>query len=98
MQDDVDFVPGALDDDDDLVIGKGPQAITVGSNVKEVYLISKDGTRRIFLRRKLIDSGDRNATGGVGDVPTDNLYTIQMLQLRGFDAGHMHNFSVFSSS
>jgi len=67
------------------------------TGVQELYLISQDGTRRIFLRRTLLDSGDRNGDGIIsGD--TEYFYTIEMLKLRGFDAGSDHNFNTSSSS
>jgi hypothetical protein len=53
--------------------------------VQELYLISQDGKQRIYLRRILVESGDRNNDGAIsGD--SEYLYTLQMLKLRGFDA------------
>lgn len=97
VKDDVDFVTWSVGDDDDLNIGKWPEAILAATGVQELYLISQDGTRRIFLRRALIESGDANGDGVIsGD--TEKFYTIQMLKLRWFDAGHKHNFDPVTSS
>jgi len=56
-------------------------AIVDDNNIQELYLISHDGKNRLFLRRKL--------------YTWDNdyyQYKIQMIRLRGFDAGREHNF------
>jgi len=51
----------------------------------------------VFIRRALIASGDRNHDGIIsGD--SEKLYTLQILKLRGFDAGNKHNFDVNASS
>jgi len=97
VKNDVDFVLGSVGDDDDYNVGMWPQAIRDATNVKELYLISQDGTRRIFLRRALIESGNFDGQWtGVWD--TNKLYTIQMLRLRGFDAGNHHDFNPSTSS
>jgi hypothetical protein len=57
--------------------------------VQELYLISQDGRNRLYFRRKLIKQQDINGNGiGTGE----QLYVLQMLRLRGFDAGTLHNF------
>lgn len=48
-------------------------------------MISHDKTRRLFLRRTLKEYKDRNGVVSTG-------YTIQILKLRGFDAGRKHAF------
>ncbi|MEI7558336.1 MAG: hypothetical protein WCJ45_06075 [bacterium] len=42
---------------------KGPTAIDNATGIQELYLISQDGKSRIFMRRKLIASGDWNGDG-----------------------------------
>lgn len=66
-------------DADDKDLGTGPDAFwaNIRGKVKEIYLISHDGKRRLFLRR---------------NCKTTNICTIQMLKLRGFDAGSRHTF------
>jgi len=66
--------------------------------VKELYLISQDWEQRIFLRRKLQWSGDWNGSGWIWDVPNDLFYTVQILKLRWFDAGHNHDFDISNST
>ena len=78
-------------DDDDADIWKWPISIWDNLSVKELYLISKDGKKRVFLRRKLIYSWDLN-----NDWVTDNwekLYKIQVLKLRWFDLWSWHNWN-----
>lgn len=97
MKDDVDFVTGIVYDDDDSDIGKWPNAILNASGTQELYLISQDQTRRIFLRRAFIESWDFNGTWWIsGD--TEKFYTLQILKLRWFDAGNKHKFDVTTSS
>lgn len=78
-------IPNYLEvgDADDKDLGKWPVAFS-DPHPKELYLISHDGTRRLFLRRKKIicKEGSNQET----------CYTIQMLKLRGFDAGSEHKF------
>lgn len=66
--------------------------------MQELYLISQDGNSKILLRRKLIASGDRNQNGSIGDTPSETQYVLQLLKLRGFDAGQRHNFDNNQSS
>ena len=97
VKNDVDSVVGARNDDDDENVMKWPSAIDDATNVKELYLISQDGKSRIFIRRKLIESGDRNRDGIIsGD--SEKEYTLQILKLRGFDAGNSHNFDINNAS
>jgi hypothetical protein len=69
-------------DDDDKDLGKGPDALLSSTGVQELYLISPDQTSRVYIRRVLVESGDRNRDGLTGNVDTDNLYTLQVLKLR----------------
>ena len=92
-QDDVDFFPWPLGDDDDVDLWVWPEAIrTLSTGVQELYLTSQDNLSRLFLRRALTASGNRNLTWAIGDSHIDTLYAIQMLKLRSFDAWHLHNF------
>ncbi len=93
VKDDVDFIPGPVGDDDDRDMGRGPgQAVYFSGDIypQELYLISKDGTRRMFFRRKLLDLDDLNGDDVVS--PSERLYSIQVLQLRWFDAWAKHDF------
>lgn len=73
----MDYVAGPVNDDDDVDLGQGPQAISQPGNVQELYLISHDKTKRLLIRRKKYG----------------NRYGLEMLQLRSFDAGKKHNFA-----
>ncbi|HRX63984.1 MAG TPA: BspA family leucine-rich repeat surface protein, partial [Candidatus Absconditabacterales bacterium] len=75
-----DIVDSNLNNGDDVFFGTGPVAIINNTGVQELYLINKKGDHRIFFRRKSY-TGD-NAR-----------YSIQMLKLKGFDAGTGHDFS-----
>jgi hypothetical protein len=77
---------------------KWPIAIEDATNTKELYLISQDGKSRIFIRRVLLESGDRNNDGLTWATDSEKLYTLQILKLKGFDAGNNHNFDVNTSS
>lgn len=92
VKDDVDDKFGRAWDDDDTDTWKWPAAIFDNQNIKELYLISKDKKKRIILRRALIDEWDWNNTGGIWDIPSERLYSIQMLQLKWFDAWDNHDF------
>ncbi|MDR3168726.1 MAG: hypothetical protein LBU27_03040 [Candidatus Peribacteria bacterium] len=79
-------------------MGVGPKAIVnATTGIQELYLISQDGKSRLFFRRNLVMTGDfdddnlANSTG-------EKLYVIQILRLRGFDAGTKHNFSITEGS
>lgn len=90
VKDNADEKPSPIGDDDDTDLGKWPVAITDNQDVPELYLISKDKKSRLFLRRKLITQQDINNNGAI--EPHEKFYVIQMLQLRGFDAGTVHTF------
>ena len=77
--------PKEVGDSDDRDEGTGPIAIGQPKNIQELYLISHDGTRRLFLRKHL-----KTFKNLKGELSTG--YTIQMLKLRGFDAGKAHRF------
>ncbi len=77
---------------------KGPTAIEDTRDVQELYLISQDGNSRILIRRALIESGDRNHDGIPGSGDSEKRYTLQILKLKGFDAGNNHNFNTNTSS
>jgi hypothetical protein len=65
-------------------------AIAHSTGVQELYLISQDGRNRLYFRRKLKEQQDiDNNVIGTGE----QLYVLQMLRLRGFDAGTKHDFS-----
>lgn len=98
MKDDANYMAGVVNDDDDENLWIGPKAIFDQNNVKELYLISQDGNKRLLLRRKFMGSGDFNQTWWVGDIPGEKLYTIQILKLRWFDAWDNHDFNVNSST
>ena len=97
VKNDVDNVSGALGDADDVRVMKGPISILDNNNVKELYLISQDRKQRLWIRKALVESGDRNHDGVIsGD--NEYLYTLQILKLRWFDAGDHHDFDVSNSS
>lgn len=88
--DNADETPSSIGDDDDTDLGRGPTAIVDNENVPELYLISKDKKTRLLLRRKLVQQNDSNNNGTFEAF--ERLYVVQMLQLRGFDAGTKHSF------
>ena len=92
VKDDVDFIYGPVKDDDDLDVGKWPIAVLqTGQNFpQELYLISHDKTKRLLFRRKLIASWDYNNDATISS--SEQLFSIQVLQLKGFDAWETHNF------
>ncbi len=92
---DVDYQTGIVWDNDDLDIWKWPIAIWDSDNVKELYLISKDWMKRIFFRRKLIETWDFD-WDWISSWYLEKRYTIQMLKLRWFDAWEKHNFDITS--
>ncbi|MCF7834499.1 prepilin-type N-terminal cleavage/methylation domain-containing protein [Candidatus Gracilibacteria bacterium] len=96
VKNDVDTITSPVGDEDDENMGEGPDAILNSTGVQELYLISQDKTQRIFLRRFLVESGDRNGNGVIsGD--TEYRYNIQILRLKGLDAGSNHNFDITNS-
>jgi len=92
----VDFNPSVIWDSDDIDLGKWPDAILNSTWVKELYLISKDKQYRVFIRRSIVDSWDRNLNWIIEE--NEQLYTLQMLKLRSFDAGNNHDFDISNSS
>lgn len=97
VKSDVDTVPGALGDADDVRVMKWPEAILDPDNVKELYLISQDGKQRLWIRRALVESGDWNRDGVIS-WDGEFLYTLQILKLRWFDAWSNHDFDIDNSS
>jgi hypothetical protein len=91
VKDDVDYITWAVKDDDDTDLWDGPNALD-NSIPQELYLISHDKQRRLLLRRKLISSWDLNNDGLITD--SERLYSLQVLQLRWFDAGVKHTFDI----
>lgn len=84
-------------DDDDIQLWIWPIAIWNSNNVQELYLISADQQERLYLRRRLVRSGDRDGDWIIGNTSTDNLYTIEILKLKWFDAWNNHSFDVNST-
>lgn len=77
-----------INDKNDEFIATWPTAIINNTGVQELYLISKDNTQRLFFRRKCHDESNLMLSGG----GFQNLCSIQILKLRGFDAWTKHNF------
>jgi len=98
VKNDADYTIWAWNDDDDENTLKWPSAIDDATNTQELYLISQDGASRIFIRRILGESGDFNNDGAVWSGDSEKRYTLQILKLRGFDAGNNHDFNVHTSS
>lgn len=98
VKNDADKVPWARNDDDDENVMKWPSAIADADNTQELYLISQDGKSRIFFRRALVESWDRNKDTAIWSGDNEKRYTLQMLKLKWFDAGNNHNFNVDTSS
>lgn len=86
MKQDVDFLVSAVGDNDDEDLGIGPQALQNTDNIQELYLISSDQTQRLFIRRALIATGDRDQDGIISGAD-EQQYVLQILRLKGFDAG-----------
>ena len=86
-------------DDDDTDIGEGPNAIPDNENVQELYLINNETDERLLIRRNNtmswayydLDSGYIDDEDDEGYY-IDNLYNLEMLRLRGFEAGKEHDF------
>lgn len=92
VKDDVDDKPWAVGDDDDTDLWSWPVAILDNANVKELYLISKDKKTRIFIRNKLVETIDVNGDNQI-TLPQEKHFVLQMLQLKAFDAGTLHDLS-----
>lgn len=69
-------------DDENLwyLLNKNVNAIVDSDNIQELYLISQDWKNRLYFRRKLVNTE--------GDYTQ---YRIQMLRLKWFDAGRLHD-------
>ncbi len=95
VKDDVDGDNLLVGDSDDEDKWEGLVAIRSATGVQELYLISQDGKHRLYFRRNLVEEYDRTGDGiGTGEQK----YVIQMLKLKGFDAGRQHNFEIVSGS
>lgn len=94
VKDDVDFVPWAVKDDDDDDLWNGPEAIyqTSDNHPQELYLISHDKQRRMFIRRTCETGEDMNGDSVISK--SEKLCKLQVLQLRWFDAWEAHNFNL----
>ena len=66
-----------------------PVAINPNTWLDYLYLISHDGSERYYFRRVFKDWN-----GWTGK--NDNLYTIQMLRLKWYDAWSWHNFATWA--
>ncbi|MEI6426359.1 MAG: hypothetical protein WCO66_03330 [Candidatus Absconditabacteria bacterium] len=97
MKKDADEDGSVYKDSDDTDLGKGPDAILNTTGVQELYLISPDHKNRVFLRRALMGSGDWDKNGSITGS-TERWYTLQILKLKGFDAGNLHTFDANTSS
>lgn len=95
---DVDYVAWAVGDDDDIDLWEWPIAVYQTWTIypQELYLISHDKQKRLLFRRKLIEQADYNNDWTTWD--SEKLYTIQVLQLRWFDAGENHDFDAVNYS
>ena len=80
VKDDVDSIPGAVGDDDDVALGDIALSSVV-EQPQELYLISRDGKERLFLRKKQTSNSEWLTW-----------YKLQVLQLRWFDAWVNHDF------
>ncbi len=70
-------------DDDDTDLWNWPIAVWDNLHVKELYLISKDWKKRIFIRRKLISQEDFSNDWVI--QTWERLYKLQILKLRWFN-------------
>lgn len=85
-----------MGDEDDLVLGVGPEAFPLNRNMSELYLINLAGTQRTFFRWKVMQ--DPYAPSGAScnnldsQIPTGSgcLGTIQVLKMTGLDEGYDH--------
>ncbi len=65
----------------------GPAAI-VDAWVQEIYLINNSDTQRLYIRRRMIASGDRNGDNIISDP--EQHFVVEILRLKGIDAGSQH--------
>lgn len=79
-------------DDDDTDIWLWPDAIIDNGNIKELYLISKDGKKRTYFRKKLVWSWDFDRDWHYWQLTWEKLYKLQILKLRWFDIWSGHNW------
>ena len=86
--------PARVWDADDRDEGVWDIAVWDPENVQELYLISHDKTKRIFLRRKFNPYTPAQAS----TLWSSWWYTIQILKLRWFDAWNNHDFKWNPSS
>ena len=98
MKKDSDDDGSVVKDSDDADLWKGPDSIINTTWVQELYLISPDRKNRVFLRRVLAGSGDWNKSGWQPAWDNELWYTLQILKLKWFDAGTLHNFDTTTSS
>ena len=96
-KDDIWKLPWVRWDDDDENVGIWPISIADPENIKELYLISQDGMKRILIRRTLIEKWDWNKDWTGWDNDSEYRYNLQILKLRGFDAWSEHNFDNLNS-
>lgn len=87
---DVDTVEGVVGDDDDRDLGDFQGDLTQAhiNNIPELYLISHDGKRRLWLRRKCGDFTDLNTNNQ--NEAVEQHCTLQILKLKGLDLGIEH--------
>lgn len=76
-------------DDDDTDLWRWIDAILDNGDVKELYLISKDRKKRIFLRRKKVREEDFDMDWS-SSWTWEKLYKLQILKLRWFDIWSWH--------
>ena len=81
--------PAQFWDADDRDLWDWPIALMDSNNIQELYLISHDKSRRLFLRRKFNPYTEAQAQS----FWSSWWYSIQILKLRWFDAGNMHVFT-----
>ena len=81
--------PPQVGDADDRDLGVWSEAIWDPTNVQELYLISHDKTKRVFLRRKFNPYTEKEAQL----YWSSWWYTVQILKLRWFDAWNLHTYS-----
>ncbi len=90
VNDDADTVTWSVWDDDDEDLWIWPIAIWDNKKTQELYLISKDKQKRIFIRRALISTWDFNGSWWA-DKDSEKRYTLQVLRLKWFDIWSDHN-------
>ncbi len=78
------------EDDEELwyLLNNNVNAIADANDIQELYLISHDWKRRLYFRRKNVET----------DPEKEPHYKIQILRLRWFDAWEKHSFADTSTS